>query len=191
MSQEEIALSTEQSFPFWLAEGYFHQGFAALLEQHGAEGLQSLHTGLNIFNMTGAKLSLCQFQAQLAQGHLLTGDTAAALQQIDEALATSAINGNVFHLSEIHRLRGEILLAHSPDHVPDAEACFHKSLEFARVQQAKSSELRTTISLCRFHQQQGRSAESRDALANLVEWFQEGHDLPDLIEAKRLLDTLK
>ena len=191
MSQEEISLSTEQSFPFWLAEGYFHQGFASLLDGKGAEGLQSLQTGLNIFNMTGAKLSLCQFQAQLAQGHLLTGDTSAALQQIDEALATSAINGNVFYLAEIHRLRGEILLAHSPDRVPDAEACFHKSLEIARAQQAKSSELRTTISRYCLHQQQGRSAESRDALANLVAWFQEGHDLPDLMEAKQLPDALR
>jgi serine/threonine protein kinase/tetratricopeptide (TPR) repeat protein len=107
ISQEVIALSNEQSFPFWLAEGYFHQGFAALLEQNGSQGLELLQTGLNVFQMTGAKLSLCQFYGQLAEGYLLTGETSEALQKIDEAIAMSAINGNVFNLAEIHRLRGE------------------------------------------------------------------------------------
>ena len=189
-SREETALSTEQSFPFWLAEGYFHQGFSLLLQQKGTEGLESLQSGLTIFNMTGAKLSLCHFYGQLAQGHLLAGDTAEALKKIDDAIATSAINGNVFNLAEIHRLRGEILLAHSSDRISDAEACFHKSLEIAKAQQASSSELRTTVSLCRLHQQQGRSSESRDGLADLCQWFQEGHNLPDLIEAMQLLNSL-
>ncbi len=187
---EEITLSTEQGFPFWLAEGYFHQGFASLLDRQGAEGLTSLQAGMNIFRMTGAKLSLCQFYAQMALGHLLTGDMAAALREIDEALATSAINGNVFHLAEIHRQRGEILLASSDDDIQEAEACFDKSLEIARAQQARSSELRTTVSLHKLHHQQGRPAESREALAGIYQWFNEGHDLPDLIEAKQLLDAM-
>ena len=187
-SQEEIVLSTEQSFPFWLAEGYFHKGFAALLAQDGTEGLESLQTGLTIFNMTGANLSLCQFQAQIALGLSLTGHSAAALQKIDEALATSAINGNVFNLAEIHRLRGEILLAHFRDNGTEAEASFKKSLEIARAQQARSSELRTLVSLHRLHKEQGRKSESRAALESVYQWFQEGHDLPDLTEAKQLLE---
>jgi predicted ATPase len=187
-SQEEIVLSTEQSFPFWLAEGYFHKGFAALLAQVGTEGLESLQTGRTIFNMTGANLSLCQFQAQIALALSLTGDAAAALEKIDEALATSAINGNVFNLSEIHRLREEILLTHSRDNGTEAEACFNKSLEVARAQRAKSSKLRTLISLHRLHTQQGRKSESHSALENVYQWFQEGHDLPDLTEAKQLLE---
>ena len=122
---------------------------------------------MNIFSMIGANLSLCHFQAQMALGHLLTGDTAAALRQIDEALVTSAINGNVFYLAEIHRLRGEILLAHRDDYIHDAETCFDKSLEIARAQQAKACELRTTVSLYKLHLKQGRLAESRDALASI------------------------
>ncbi len=188
ITEEVIPLSNEQSFPFWLAEAYFHQGFAALLERLGPQGLELLQTGLNVFHMTGAKLSLCQFHGQFAQGHLLTGETLEALQKIDEAIATSAINGNVFNLAEIHRLRGEILLAHSTDSIADAEACFHKSLEIAKVQHCRSSELRTMVSLCRLRQQQGDESESRAALASLCEWFQEGHDLPDLRDARQLLD---
>ncbi len=189
-SREEIALSTEQSFPFWLAEGHFHQGFSLLLEQKGTEGLESLQTGLAIFNQTGAKLSLCHFYGQIALGHLLTGDTAEALQKIDDALAASAVNGNVFNLAEIHRLRGEILLAHSTELAADAEECFNKSLGIARTQQARSSELRTLVSLCRLHIRQGGRSESCEALADLCNWFQEGHDLPDFLEAKQLLHTM-
>lgn len=189
ISEEETALSTEQSFPFWLAESYLHQGFGLLLEKNADQGLHSLDTGLTIFNMTGAKLSLCQFYSQIAYGNMLKGDMETAQQKIDEAITTSAINGNVFSLAEIHRLRGEILLAHGDDHMKEAEASFNKSLEIARAQQARSPELRTMMSLFRLHQQQSRGDESRPALQAIYNWFEEGHDLPDLIEARQLLDA--
>lgn len=191
ISREEISLSTEQSFPFWLAEGYFHQGFGKLLEHDAAAGLQSIQTGLEIFGMTGAKLSLCQFHAQLALGYLLLGDTAEALRRIDESLQLSSINGNVFHLAEIHRLRGEILLAHSSDRIAEVEACFETSLAVARAQQAKSCELRTAVSRCRLLRKLGRAEEGRESLARLFDWFQEGWQLPDLVEARQLLEDTR
>ena len=72
----------------------------------------------------------------------------------------------------------------------EAEGCFFTSLEIARNQHAKSSELRTLVSLVRLHQQQGGRSESRIVLEQVYNWFTEGHELPDLIEAKQLLDSL-
>ncbi len=188
-ADEAIALAVDQGFPFWLAEGLLHQGFSQLLDEQTAESLQSLQAGLDVFNKTGAKLSLCHFYAICAQAHLQAGDTDAAQRRIDEAAAASATNGNVFFLAEIHRLRGEIMLA--VDKVDDAEACFHESLEVARSQQAKSWELRTTLSLSRLWQTQQRCDEARTALADIYDWFQEGFETPDLLDAKSLLDSLK
>ena len=49
-------------------------------------------------------------------------------------------------------------------------------------------ELRTTMSLARMLDQTGRSREARAILADIYNWFTEGFDLPDLREARALLD---
>ena len=77
--------------------------------------------------------------------------------RIDDAALASATNGNVFYLAEIHRLRGEIMLARNQEEA--AESCFQQSLEISRSQQAKSWELRTAMSLCRLWQSQNRRQE--------------------------------
>ena len=54
---------------------------------------------------------------------------------------------------------------------------------------AKASAASAT-SLAQLWQSQGRHAEARDALAPVYASFHEGFDLPDLKEAKILLDQL-
>jgi predicted ATPase len=73
----------------------------------------------------------------------------------------------------------------------EAEACFHKAIEIARKQQAKSLELRAVMSLARLWQSQGKQAEARQMLAEIYGWFTEGFDTKDLQEAQALLDELK
>jgi predicted ATPase len=71
-----------------------------------------------------------------------------------------------------------------------AEGCFQHAIEVARRQQAKSWELRATVSLCRLWQEQRRMDEARQMLAEIYGWFTEGFDTPDLQEAKALLEEL-
>jgi hypothetical protein len=65
-------------------------------------------------------------------------------------------------------------LTPSPQHLTpstrveaEAEACFHKAIEIARRQQAKSLELRAVMSLSRLWQQQGKKTEARKMLAEI------------------------
>lgn len=189
-SQEELSLSQEQGFRFWHAEGLFHQGFAHLLNGSPEAGITAIESGLDLFEKTGAKLSVCQFQAQVAKGHLLGGNPEKGLEWIEQALKSSAINRNIFYLPEIHRLRGELLLRVSSEATDKAEAAFQSALEISRAQRARSNELRALVSLTRLRQMQGRSAEIRGELENLIGWFQEGQSLPDFIDAKTLLTSL-
>jgi predicted ATPase len=76
------------------------------------------------------------------------------------------------------------------DNQVQAESCFHKALDIARTQQAKSFELRTATSLARLWHQQGKHQEAYDLLAPVYGWFMEGFDTADLKDAKALLDTL-
>jgi len=78
----------------------------------------------------------------------------------------------------------------TPNPQQEAEACFHKAIEVARRQQAKSLELRAVMSLARLWQQQGKKKQARKMLAEIYGWFTEGFDTADLQEAKALLDEL-
>jgi predicted ATPase len=73
----------------------------------------------------------------------------------------------------------------------EAEACFHKAIEVARKQSAKSCELRASTSLARLWQRQGKKAEARQLLAEIYNWFTEGFDTKDLQEAQALLEELR
>jgi predicted ATPase len=72
----------------------------------------------------------------------------------------------------------------------EAESSFRQAIEVACRQQAKSLELRATISLSRLRQKQGRREEARGMLAEIYGWFTEGFDTGDLKDAKALLDEL-
>ena len=65
-----------------------------------------------------------------------------------------------------------------------------RGLDIAREQQAKSWELRTSTSLARLWQSQGKKKEALDLLAPVYNWFTEGFDTKDLKEAKALLEEL-
>jgi predicted ATPase len=78
----------------------------------------------------------------------------------------------------------------TPSTQAEAEACFLKAIDIAQKQQAKSLELRAVMSLARLWQQQGKTVDARQMLAEISGWFTEGFDTKDLQEAKALLDEL-
>ena len=89
----------------------------------------------------------------------------------------------------MHRLKGELHLAEAHDQAA-AEVCFRTAIETARRQQGRSWELRATMSLARLWQRQGRRDEARAALAAVYGTFTEGFTMPDLVEARALLEAL-
>jgi predicted ATPase len=92
--------------------------------------------------------------------------------------------------AEVHRIAGDIaLLPPEPDGAK-AEAYFERALTVARKQQAKSWELRASMSLARIWRDQGKVQQARELLAPVYGWFTEGLDTVDLKEAKALLEDL-
>jgi predicted ATPase len=88
--------------------------------------------------------------------------------------------------AELYRLRGEL----KSTALVEAEADFHRAIAVARLQQARSSELRATVSLARLIDQQGKREEARAMLADIYGWFTEGFNTADLKDAKALLEEL-
>jgi predicted ATPase len=105
-----------------------------------------------------------------------------------EELERTEISGEGYYEAELHRLKGELLLAQSAAGEQQAEACFQNALKIARGQSAKSLELRAVMSLSRLWHDQGKKAEARQLLGEIYGWFTEGFDTADLKEAKSLLE---
>ena len=130
----------------------------------------------------------------LAEAYGKADQHEAGLTVLDEALVHVDHTGQHAYEAELHRLRGELLLnADCGLRIAELtpEDCFQKALDVARHQQAKSLELRAATSLARLWQQQGKRQEAYDLLAPVYEWFTEGFDTADLIDAKTLLDELE
>jgi predicted ATPase len=92
--------------------------------------------------------------------------------------------------AEIYRLQGVLLLRQMRTPQEEAEANFHRAMDVARRQEAKSLELRAAMSLARLWQQQGKRQAARELLAPIYGWFTEGFDTADLQEANMLLEAL-
>ena len=114
----------------------------------------------------------------------------SALQLIDEQIAQIERPGwdERLYYAEVLRLKGWMLSLKGD--FEGAERNFLASLEWARRQLAKSWELRTSISLARLWQSQGKRQEAYGLLAPVYDWFTEGFDTKDLQEAKALLHEL-
>src|SRR5262249_11740724 len=154
------------------------------------EGIEPLTQGLRAFRATGAEINQSYFLARLAEVHGTMGQPETGLTMLTEALTLVDTTGERWYPPELHRLKGQLLLQQSSDNQVEAEACFHKALDIARNQQAKSLELRAASSMARLWQQQGKHREAHDFLAPVYHWFTEGFATADLQNAKALLDAL-
>jgi class 3 adenylate cyclase/predicted ATPase len=203
-----IALSIEQGFPFWLACGTILRGWALAKHGQGEEGIARMRQGLDAMQATGAEFARSYFLALLAEVYGKVGQPEEGLTTLAEALAAVDKTREHFYEAELHRLKGQLTLQKfqvsssrfqvtnpqppipSTQAEAETEACFHKAIEIARRQQAKSLELRAATSLSRLWQQQGKKAEARQMLAEIYGWFTEGFDTKDLQEARALLEEL-
>jgi predicted ATPase len=126
----------------------------------------------------------------LAETFAQRGQIAKGLEALAEGLATVVKSRIRWWEAELYRVRGELLLRRTVAQPKAAELCFQQALAVARRGQAKSWELRTTMSLARLWRRQGKRAEAYALLAPLYGWFTEGFDTADLREAKALLEEL-
>ena len=185
-----IELSREQGLPFWLAMATFRLG-AALAELGQPEaGIEKMREGMKAWRSTGAELERPYRLAVIAEAYWRLGHIEAGLDAVAEALTTVKTSGEGVWEAELHRIQGELLLAHSGEHQTEADTCFLQAIDAARGQQAKSLELRAAMSLSRRLKRRGKREDAHRLLADIYGWFTEGFETRDLQEARALLDEL-
>jgi predicted ATPase len=179
-----IALSTEHGFTFWLAQAEIGRGAAMAALGRNEEGITQMREGLAALR---ALTPRPQYLCLLAKACIETGRLDDGIGALTEA---QAVAENRNYEAETRRLMGELLLKQDGSNVAESENCFRRAIEVARKQSAKSWELRATTSLARLLASQGHREEARANLADIYNWFTEGFDTADLIDARALLEDL-
>ncbi len=190
-AEASVALAREWSFAYLIGQGEVVQGEARVMRGEEKKGIEQLCQGLAAYRDSEAEEVLPYFLALLAESYGRVGETTLRLATVEEALAIVERHTASHYAAELHRLKGELLLLQAAEHGAEAEACFQRALDIARLQRAISLELRAALSVSRLWQRQGKAANARCLLASIYDWFSEGFDTPDLKAAEMLLRALK
>ena len=182
------AVTAEQGLPHWRSQGTIFRGWAKVNNGDIADGISLLLSGSAAYRATGAEVWMPYHLALLARAYEIAGQIQDAAALLEDALQTMERTGERWFAAELNRLKGQLLLRRG--HAQAAEQFYYEALHIATEQEAKLWELRAAVSLARFRGDQGRHAEARDLLAPVYGWFTEGLDMPDLQEAKALLEAL-
>jgi len=190
VAEEVIVLSEENGFTEWLNWGRFIRGWALAKLGQPEQGIAKMEAAVAAFRQAGGAPWQQYATALLAHARAINGRTEEALTVLNEVLEHIERTGEKADHTEMLRLKGEVLLMRHPPTVTEAEKCFREALEVARAQEAKWWELRSSVSLARLLRDTNRRDEARTMLGEIYNWFTEGFDLPDLKEAKTLLEEL-
>jgi class 3 adenylate cyclase/predicted ATPase len=181
--EHAMKFMAEVIVPFW-------DGPALIVQGDHEAGYVTLTVGSNGWRTTGP-LHLIPF-ANIMRARALT-----ALERFDEAMdllnETLQIIDETSHRSEeaeVHCAIGELQQRRTNADSGAAEVSFKKALEIARLQGTKGWELRAAKCLANLWQSQDKRKEAYELLAPVYNWFTEGFDTKDLIDAKALLEEL-
>jgi predicted ATPase len=144
--------------------------------------LESLHAQQFNLQITG-------FIGALAEGLRKTGQFEEALFAINGAIARATNSGVEFNLSELLRIKSQILAAQ--DDRKSAKNCLTEAHAVARAQSALAWELRSAMALARLLCEDGQRDQARHTLALVYDRFTEGFETADLKLARALLEDLR
>ena len=192
---EELLRRTEEAERICRAHGVallgeimveISRGIVSLRTGRATESVAQLDKAIGRLTATGHRVWVRYLRALQGEGLALTGDLGGARALIDESIAQTERGEERVHYAELLRLRGWVLMLQGERYA--AENALRASIEVARVQKAKSWELRSKTTLARLLAECSSRAEARAMLKETYDWFTEGFDTKDLREAKALLD---
>ena len=189
-AEELAALSEEKGAAIWKAAALVLRGYILALMCEASEATRVLTSAIIAMQSTGATMWLPLHLAYLSKANAELGQFDDAQQCLGEAMSAIERTKDKWFEAEVYRRAGEVALLTSRPDQAKAEAYFEHALDVSRAQQAKSLELRASMSLARLWRGQGKAEQARELLAPVYGWFTEGFETLDLKEAKALLEEL-
>jgi len=156
----------------------------------GAQRVDDFRKSLADYRDQGNRVIVPGFLGILARLEAAAQNYERALALIDEALAMSQEGGDRLYDSNLHRLRGNILLKRDLANLAQAEDAFKTSLAVAKQQGARTMELHASFALAKLYQATGRLVEAHAVLLPALEGFSPTPEMPVIAKAQTLLGTL-
>lgn len=188
VGDEILALCREYELPQEAEWSKGFQGYALYLLGRHNEGIEVLKSSLAQQKAISAGLVRSAFLALLADALRQSGHTEEGLQAIEEGFAHAEQTTEGGYVAELHRVRGELLQLTGD--TAGAERSLREALDYSARQQTKSFELRSATALARLLISTGRRDEARNVLTPVYNWFQEGLNTADLVNARTLLSEI-
>ncbi|MEX3842901.1 winged helix-turn-helix domain-containing protein [Paraburkholderia sp. BR10882] len=164
---------------------------AFLVEKENPAGLPILLEALAQLEREHIGMRYPMFAGMYARGLLRFGDHARALAAIEDALAWSKAHEELWCISELVRIKGDILATHDElDPRGASEALYLHAIEVAQQQGALFLALRAAKSLARLKLRQGKTAEVESVLAPIYGKFTDGFEIIDVKESRELLASV-
>ncbi len=190
LAEEGLRVSVEIGAPAVTLWCLLPRGWARAQQGDVGAGIQDIEEAMERRRAFRMGAVWPWYLALVADAYGAAGRFDDGFRALDEAEDWERRNDERLYAAEVRRIRGELLLAQDVPDPARAESCFQEALAVARDQNAKSWELRTATSLARMWLQQNRIDEARALLKPVYEWFTEGFDTADLIDAEALLNQL-
>ncbi|MDE0483562.1 MAG: AAA family ATPase [Candidatus Poribacteria bacterium] len=208
---ELVAICKEHGFSVWEPTGKIMKGWAFQQNSNGTheEGIALIQEGIAEWESNRSRVLRPVYLGMLAHACGQAGKIQDGLQAVEKALAAGTESGERTNEAELYRLKGELLLKseeivstttantsvktiekNSCASEREAEKCFQKALTIAQHQEAKLWELRTAVSLSKLMITQNRHDAAYALLKPIYEWFTEGFETVDLVEARDMLKFL-
>jgi predicted ATPase/DNA-binding winged helix-turn-helix (wHTH) protein len=165
------------------------KGELAIASDDPESGLDLLRSALKTLRSQQYNLLIAGFVGASAEGLRETGQFEDALFAINEAIARATNSGVELSLSDLLRIKSQILIARHERE--EALSCLTESLTVARAQSALAWELRSTIAMARMLCEDGQREQARHRLAVVYDRFTEGFETADLKRARALFEELR
>jgi len=188
LAERLLLVAGQHDLQLWKALGMFLLGAANTGIGDLQEGLDQIRHGLDLYR--GLKTPPVFWPLLLyvhADACARSGRPADGLGMIDEAIEIAGPELTL--LPEFYLLKGDLLLAVPGTHASDAESWFRRAFDMAKRLDARMSQLRAAVRLCRLSHAQGKAEEGDRALQATYETFTEGDATADLSEARELLHS--
>jgi tetratricopeptide (TPR) repeat protein len=189
-AQELIPLAAEKGWAPLQVWGTIGQSLGHTGQGPSEPGIAQVQQGLASWQATNTMVGRVHHLTVLAKAYGQAGQIEQGLAALNDALAVVEETGLRLYEAEVWRIKGELLRRVDGVAIADVEACLKQAISVARRQSTRLLELRSTVSLARLWQGQGRPAQAKGLLAPIYGWFSEGFDTPDLVDAHSLLQAL-
>jgi len=187
VADELYPLAERNKFPWPLIYARFVRSWLLAQESDPRAGIEQMVTVAD--HMDASVLRPILF-ATIAEQQMRVGLLDDAMNMLDRAQAETGDLLAPFYDAEIKRLRGEVLLAKSPNNAAEAEQALREAMAAAAGRSCLTIELRAATSLARLLAQTDRRAAARDLLAPVYGGFTEGFQRRDLQAARAQLAEL-